>query len=219
MVAVKITGFIGRGESETTDTTPSVDGIGGAYLDEERLLSTEPYEIILNPVVGQEHRLLERGVDTDGEFLRAELRYQADATSFTEHVHPTSDETFKVLSGELVVAVDGDEQLLGPGEQVTLPAGVSHTHQNVTGIETAVLWEVRPPVAAVDLLRALATLAREGKTDAEGTPNPLALAVFLDAHPDVVYLASPPIPVQKLLFKLLAPLGRRRGYTADYSPV
>lgn len=76
--------------------------------------------------------------------------------------------------------------------------------------------EVRPPLTADALLRALATLAQNGKTDAEGTPNLLALAVFLDANPNLVYLASPPIAVQKLLFKLLAPIGRRRGYVAEY---
>lgn len=68
------------------------------------------------------------------------------------------------------------------------------------------------------LARWLAVLAREGKTNAEGTPNLLAMAVFLDAHPDLVYLSSPPIGVQKILFRLLAPLGRRLGYMADYPP-
>lgn len=213
---MQIADFIRARTSRTADTAHAGDSTEGPYLDEMRLLEKGPYEIIVNPVVGQEHRFLERGFDRDGEFLRAELRYQADATSFTEHVHPRSDETFKVLSGELVVAFSGEERSLGPGEQVTLPAGVSHTHQNATGVETRVLWEVRPPLAADALLRALATLAQNGKTDAEGTPNLLALAVFLDANPDLVYLASPPVAVQKLLFKLLAPIGRRRGYVAEY---
>lgn len=124
-----------------------------------------------------------------------------------------------MLTGELIVTLDGEERSLGPDEQVTLPAGVPHLHRNVDGIETRVLWEVRPPMAGEALVRGLATLAREGKTDAEGTPNLLPLAVFLDANPDLVYLSAPPIAVQKLLFKLLAPIGRRRGYTAEFPAV
>jgi len=185
-------------------------------LDEGRLLDLEPYEVIDNPVAGQEFRLLERDSDTDGEFLRADLRYRADAVRFAEHVHPRQDETFKLLSGELIVSLDGDERSLDPGEQVTLPADVPHSHGNASGTETRVLWEARPPMVAETLIRMLAATAREGKTDASGTPNVLAMAVFADTYPDLIYLASPPIAVQKALFKLLAPLGRLRGYSADY---
>jgi len=184
-------------------------------LDEERLLGREPYEIIHNPVVGEEFRLLERDSDARDEFLRAEVRYRSDATRFVEHVHPQQDETFHVLSGELVVSVDGVERSLTPGQQATLPAGVPHEHGTLQGTETRVLWEARPPMAAATLVRILAALAQEGNTDARGTPSLLAMAVFADAHPDQIYLASPPIAVQKLLFGLLAPLGRLRGYSAD----
>ena len=204
-------------ESTAVKLERDVDDV--PLLDEERLLGMEPFEIVVNPAVGQEFRFLETSFDAVGEFLRAELRYQSNAESFTEHVHPKFDETFKVRSGELIVTANGDERSLGPGEQFTLPAGAPHTHRSQQGIETRVLWEVRPPMAARELARWLAALAREGKTNTDGTPNPLAMAVFLDAHPDLVYLSSPPIAVQKALFRLLAPLGRRRGYVADYPPV
>lgn len=188
-------------------------------LDEERLLPMEPYEVIDNPVVGQEHRLIERSDDVDEECLRYEVRFQADATSFAEHLHPKSDETFKVIEGELIVTIDGEERSLGPGEELTIPAGSPHTHFSKSGIETRVLSEVRPPFDTESLLRGLAALAREGNTDAEGTPNLLPLSVFEAAHPDLVYLSSPPVIVQKLLFSLLAPVGRLRGYAVDYPPV
>lgn len=205
---------------ETADKTLDVDSTGESFLNEQRLLDLEPYEIIINLAARTEFRFLERGVDADGEFLRAEFRYQANAISFPEHIHPKQAETFKVLSGELVVTVAGDERSLGPGEQVTLPAGIPHIHRNAD-IKTRVLWELRPPLAGQDSIRWLAALVEEGRTNAEGTPNLLPLAVFADANPDLVYLSSPPIAIQKLLFKLLAILGRRRGYgyTAGYPAV
>jgi quercetin dioxygenase-like cupin family protein len=203
----------------TTDggTTP-VDATGVPLLDADRLAGLDPYETVRNPTVGQEFRFLESGRDDGGEYLRAELRFAPDAVSFAEHVHPKTAETFRVLTGELVVVVDGAERRLGPGEQASLPAGVAHTHRNAPGVETRVLTEARPPVAYEELARGLAWLAREGHTDAEGTPRLLPLAVFLAANPDVVYLSSPPVVLQKLLFRVLAPVGRWRGYRTSYPP-
>lgn len=69
------------------------------------------------------------------------------------------------------------------------------------------------------LFRMTSQLAAAGKTATDETPKPPAMAVFLDANPDMVYLTFLPVPVQKLLFKLLAPIGRLVGYAADYPPV
>lgn len=185
-------------------------------LDERQFLDCEPYEVFENPVTGHEYRLLERDTDADGEFLRAEARYRTDAKHFGEHIHVHQDETFKVLSGELVVTIDDNERILGEGEQITLSAGIPHFHGSTPGIETRVLYEVRPLRSMDTLLRTLATLAQDGRTNADGVPNLLRLAVTLDTHSEVVYFTGVPIVVQKLLFKLLAPFGRLRGYKADY---
>lgn len=188
----------------------------GEQLDERRLLAREPYEVLENPITGHEYRFLERDTDADGEFFRAEARYRADANHFAEHINVHQDETFKVLSGELVVTIDDNERTLGEGEQITLPAGTPHFHGSTPGLETRVLYEVRPPQFMDSLLRTLATLAQDGRTNAEGVPNLLQLAVTIDAHSEMVYFTGPPIVAQKLLFKLLAPFGRLRGYKADY---
>lgn len=147
--------------------------------------------------------------------MRAEFRFEADAISLGEHVHPQQVETFKVLSGELRIDIGEEEHTLVAGEGMTLPMGVPHYHGNVTGIETRVLYEIRPPMAQEDAFRLLSTLAKAGKLDNEGE-NMLAFAVFLNAHPDMFYLAQPSVSVQKLLFKLLSPIGRLRGYKGNY---
>lgn len=188
-------------------------------LDEERLLSGEPYEIITNPDLGQQYRLLERGSDSDGEYLRFELRYREDSKHFPGHVHPSYDETAAVLSGGIFVRTAEEERTVGAGEQYTIPAGTPHIHRTASGAETRALIEERPPGDWVPYMRMVCGLAQDGKTDGEGIPNPLAGAVLQDAYPDVAYSAALPIAVQKLLFKLLAPVGRLRGYSADYPAV
>lgn len=59
-------------------------------------------------------------------------------------------------------------------------------------------------------------LARDGKTNAKGMPNLLQLAVFAQEFEDVVYFTKPPRVVQKMLFSLLGPIARMRGYRGSY---
>jgi len=45
-------------------------------------------------------------------------------------------------------------------------------------------------------------------------PNLLQLAVLEAAYPDEIRLARPPVPVQRVLFALLAPIAPLLGYRA-----
>ena len=48
-------------------------------------------------------------------------------------------------------------------------------------------------------------------------PNPLQLAVLIDEHKDEgTYLTKPPLLAQKVMFGVLAPVGRLLGYKAHY---
>jgi hypothetical protein len=61
-------------------------------------------------------------------------------------------------------------------------------------------------------------LARDGKTDGNGVPNPLQFAVMLNGlHKGELYLVKPPIAMQKVLFALLSPISKVLGYR-DYYP-
>jgi hypothetical protein len=62
------------------------------------------------------------------------------------------------------------------------------------------------------------SLARAGKTNRKGMPNPLRLAVIAQAHFDTVRLPFPPVWVQRAGLALGAPLGRLLGYGATYAP-
>jgi quercetin dioxygenase-like cupin family protein len=184
-------------------------------FEEEWLRSLEPYEVLHNPVLGHEYRFLDTGTDADGTYLYTEFRLDADANHFSEHIHPEQAETWRVLSGEFEVIVDGETQTLGPEEELTLPAGVPHYHGNVSGVESRLLHEIRPAMDFDAGLRMFCELAQAGKTNENGE-NLLATAVFLSEHPDQLYMADPSIGVQKLLLRVLAPIGRLAGYEAEY---
>jgi quercetin dioxygenase-like cupin family protein len=210
---------------DTSDPAgPAEDGAGlrvtdpeTSRFDEARLLSLEPYEVLDNPVLGHQYRFLHRGSDESGEYLHSEFRLQADAKHFDEHIHPEQAETWRVLSGEFEVVVDGEKRTLVAREEVTLPAGVPHYHGNVSGSEARLFHEIRPVMDFEAGLRMFCQLAQAGKTNANGG-NLLATAVFLSEHPNQLYMAKPSIGAQNVMLKTLAPLGRLLGYEADYPP-
>lgn len=74
------------------------------------------------------------------------------------------------------------------------------------------------PLESDQLIETLYRSAQAGHADEKGNPNPLQFAVLQDTYPDLAYLTNLPIPVQKALFTLLAPLGRLLGYEAAPSP-
>jgi mannose-6-phosphate isomerase-like protein (cupin superfamily) len=63
------------------------------------------------------------------------------------HVHPAQEERFEVLSGEYELVVDGDAQLLGPGDSAVVPAGTPHSGCSAKGavlcitLTPALRWE------------------------------------------------------------------------------
>src|SRR5215204_3609009 len=60
-------------------------------------------------------------------------------------------------------------------------------------------------------------LARDGNTERNGLPKPLQMAVILNGlNKGEIYLATPPIALQKALFALLSPVGKLVGYKDHY---
>jgi hypothetical protein len=75
-----------------------------------------------------------------------------------------------------------------------------------------VLWRTSPAGRTHEWFRALDSLQREGRVGRNGLPGPLAFAVLLTDYRDVIRLAGPPDPLLRVVFGVLAPLGRIRGY-------
>jgi mannose-6-phosphate isomerase-like protein (cupin superfamily) len=55
-----------------------------------------------------------------------EIRMSVMTEQFRWHRHPTSDETFFGIDGELVIEFEDREVRVHPGQFVTVPAGVLH---------------------------------------------------------------------------------------------
>jgi quercetin dioxygenase-like cupin family protein len=171
-----------------------------------------------NSVTGERSVVRLGSEDTGGEYMVADLFARPGARVALPHVHPGMTETFEVLEGHLGVIV-GDRRLTaGRGEKVTVPPGTVHDWWNGEDSEAHVLVEVRGPgVPRGEMaIETLWGLAREGKTNNKGNPNPLQMAVIAREFSDVFRPAKPPPIVQKVVLAILAPIGRALGYKPTY---
>ncbi|MFF4738152.1 cupin domain-containing protein [Streptomyces sp. NPDC001262] len=62
----------------------------------------------------------------------------------TEHYHPYSEEFLHVVSGELVMTLDGEPVRLVAGDSLLVPTGVRHRLSNAGGQEAHVVFHLSP---------------------------------------------------------------------------
>ncbi len=174
-------------------------------------------EELHNPVQGDWIVFRETARDTGGELLSAELLVSPKAAGPPAHVHPLQEERFEVLSGTIRARLGNQERSLPEGERMTVAPGTPHTWWNDGEVDARVSLELRPALNSEVGFETIYGLARDGKTNKDGVPSLLQLAVMLGGvNRGELYLAHPPIPVQKALFAALAPVGRLLGYKDRY---
>ncbi len=149
----------------------------------------------------------------EGEVLIVNLWAEPGAAT-PEHLHPGIEERFEIIEGEFTFTADGAEQTAGPGDRVTVPAGVRHKFENRTTSEARFRCEIDPGKTMQGFFEDSSALARAGKYNAKGRPTGLGavldLADFAERYRDVTVTTSPPQVVQRLLVPPVAWLARRR---------
>ena len=174
---------------------------------------------IINPVTGHRIIFMKTTQDTDGELLLMDWIGRPGWKAGPVHVHSFQEERFEVLSGTLGSHAAGVELTHKPGDEVVVvPPGVEHTVWNAGEEEVHALVELRPAsVRTETMLETVFGLAQDGKLSKAGIPsNPFRLALIVHDYEDQIYLAQPPLVVQRALFGVLAKVGRLLGYRAEY---
>ncbi len=173
-------------------------------------------KILVDPVRGQRIVFRKTAQDTNGELVEVEAFYQPGSEAPPAHIHPEQEEYFEVLAGSIHTRVDGHEKVYHVGEAFRIPAGVPHTMWNGSEAETRLLWQTRPALHTDAFFEIMWGLAQDGKTNRAGLPNLLQLSVIMQQYQREFRPVKPPLVVQKMVFALLAPLGRLCGYRATY---
>lgn len=171
---------------------------------------------LTNPITGERGVVKIAPTDENGRLLVADLFIQPGGAVAGAHYHPAIEEAFTVVSGQVGFLV-GDKKMIAPlGERIVVPVGVVHDWWNAGSEEAQVVVEIRPADRFMEMIANMFGLARDGKTNKKGMPNPLQLIVFGQEFQDVVIFTKPPRWVFKMMCFLLGPLARVMGYRGSY---
>ncbi len=175
-----------------------------------------PGKLMMNSVTGHQYKFIQTSRDTAGELLEMEVTYKAHLKEPPPHYHPYQSEEFTILSGELTVNKNGKTEVYKSGDQFRIPANEIHSMWNDSHQPAIVNWKITPALNSEYLFETTVGLANEGKTNTEGLPSLLQLAVMLPYFESVFRTVKPPYAWQKIIFNLLAPIARMKGYEPFY---
>ncbi len=170
---------------------------------------------VLESPRGEKVTFHETSRETNGERLRYEAVIVNPGPLAIEHVHPFQSERHEVLDGTLTLSVKGKKQRLTPGDVVLVPKNVPHKIIETDG-PIRIMFELRPALRWETLYQILFGLARDDQLTRSGRLKLLQIVAVARAYSDEIRGAKPPWPVQKVLFALLEPIAKARGYRSDF---
>jgi quercetin dioxygenase-like cupin family protein len=177
-------------------------------------MMAEPGEVIRNKQ-GEQIRFVKTTAETNGTLLEVEVTYRPHSSPPPDHFHPLQEEQFTILEGAMRVRRDGVEVTYEAGDTFTVPAGAVHRMFN-PGDETARLrWQVRPALQTEHFFETIWRLAAQ-EGGAAGGMGLLQRVLIGQAYQQEIRMARPSPLLQRLLFAVLAPVARWRGYRATY---
>ncbi len=171
---------------------------------------------LVHPVTGERIVFRKRARDTGGELLEMSLYLAPGGFIAAPHVHPNQEERFEVDGAPVRFRVNGKERLYQPGEVVVVPPGVPHVWWNPSEAEAATLVQFRPALDTETFFETFFGLARDGKVNRRGLPNPLQMMVLARDYRRELQLPPPAQTILGPIAVLLAPIGRALGYRGRY---
>ena len=175
-------------------------------------------QIIENPVSGERITFRKTSADTGGESLELDVELTPDGSVPGIHVHPSQEERFEVLSGNVRIRKGLRKIDAEAGDTVTVEPGKAHKFENA-GDEIAVMRvRVTPSLEMERLLETAVALAEDGRVTKKGMPKPLDLALFVSEFKHEVRGPGSPGWIQRASLAPLAFIARRRGRAERYAP-
>jgi quercetin dioxygenase-like cupin family protein len=172
-------------------------------------------QTIFNKATSEKITWIETSKDTNGKYLRFDLEVAPGKKVAVRHVHPHQDETFKIKNGELKLEINGETNIYRSGDTVTIPKGNPHEWWNVSAAE-AVTVEVTfaPALKSEIFFEQFFGLAQDEKTDAKGSPSFMQIMAMCNEYK--VYIAGPPVFIQRLMGFVLGGIARISGRKKFY---
>jgi quercetin dioxygenase-like cupin family protein len=176
-------------------------------------------ERLVEDPVGRQRYVFRRVEDKDGGEVLQFDGWVDPGGNVPPHFHPSQEERFEIVEGEMMFTVGRRKRRAGPGETVVMAPGTRHAFRNAGHETIRMRVEARPPQQLQEFLEDTAALGRAGHVVRLGRlrlPHPRGVtpgAVMLRRYRDTVVVLLPGPIVQRFLLDPLARRAERRGYT------
>jgi mannose-6-phosphate isomerase-like protein (cupin superfamily) len=147
---------------------------------------------------------------SSAELLELEAEWQPNSHKPLPHSHPSQDEHFEVLEGQLSVKLGGETRVLDVGATVDVPRGVVHTFWNSGGTIARARWQVRPAQRTEDFFAAVDRLRKQGHGTSAGLSPPAGALVAREFSGEFTPAVSQ--VVRSAFLPALAGWAKFRGY-------
>jgi quercetin dioxygenase-like cupin family protein/uncharacterized protein YndB with AHSA1/START domain len=195
-----------QGDREAPRTrTPEGDMIEpGAVLDAEKL--------------GVRIEIRATSASTGGEYVEFDVVGRARGIVAQPHVHATQTERHEVIEGALRLTLAGERHLLGPGDAMVVPAGVSHRQQPGRGSGVGrVRVRLEPAGRTEAFVERLAEMSGGGELNRLGFPTPLAAARLVRDFEDEGRATFPSMRVQRAMARGLLHTFRPYAFVDEWA--
>lgn len=147
-----------------------------------------------------------------------ELMLEPHAPGPPEHIHTTFAENFTVAEGTLSLLVNGEKKILNAGESFLVTPGTPHQPFNETDSRVIVRGPFTPEYGLPEWFSVFLSQAYAYFDESESNSQPpkvlLQMSRFSPKYD--VWLAGPPVFIQKTVFFIIGPTARLLGYRTHY---
>ncbi len=171
---------------------------------------------IINQRTGQRMIFLKTWAETNGTQLQIECFSPSTTAREPEHLHPYQENRFHVISGVLWFSIHGKTTIATAGDTVSVPKNVPHRFWNAGNKEAHYIQEFFPALRTDRLFETFFALAKNGQLNKKGIPNIFRLSLIMLEHEKEIRPVKPSWEIQKMLFRIFAPVGRLLGYREAY---
>lgn len=163
------------------------------------------------PGVGMQWLTTKSAEDTSGELLEGTMWFAPKMAGPPVHVHPTAEESFEVIEGDIEVYMHGRWNPVATGEKAIVPMGVPHSVRNTADEPAKLVNAHRPAQRMESFFVDGSILAGEGKLKRLPPKDPrtaIYAAMLFTKYPDEIRAVGP----QRQLFQALTLIGRALRY-------
>ncbi|MDX1941705.1 MAG: cupin domain-containing protein [Saprospiraceae bacterium] len=172
-------------------------------------------QTISNKITGETITWQETAADNNGKKLVFHFEVAPKGYLPVRHLHPNQVETFEITKGAFKVELNGELKTFCAGERLVIPKGAPHQWWNVSdseSVEMTVTFE--PALNTETFLEQFFGICNDGKTKADGTPPFLQMMAMVNTYQ--LYIAGPPIFIQKVMGFVLGGIGQMMGFKKYY---